>query len=86
MLKNTAQYERDILQNSRPFIANFLLLHYQVFGGYCQRALVDELGVIGSQLGTHNRSVMAGVLGAPCALPPVIVTVIVRVNTIYIFS
>jgi hypothetical protein len=44
-------------QNSRPFIAKFLsALLLGVSAGYCQRALVDELGMFRTQMGTHNRS------------------------------
>jgi hypothetical protein len=35
----------------------------------CRRALVDESGMIRTQMGMHNRSEMVAVLGAPCAIP-----------------
>jgi hypothetical protein len=44
-------------QNSQPFFAKVLpasLLN--VCAGICQRALVDESGMIRTQMGTHNRS------------------------------
>jgi hypothetical protein len=34
------------------------------------RALVDELGIIITQIRKHNRSIMAAVYGTPCAIPP----------------
>jgi hypothetical protein len=37
---------------------------------YGQRALVGEWGVIRTQVGKHNRSVMVAVYGTPCAIPP----------------
>jgi len=40
-----------------------------VSAGYCQRALVDESGMIRTQMGTHNISEMVAVLGTPCAIP-----------------
>jgi hypothetical protein len=33
-------------------------------------ALVDESGIIISQMRKHNRSVMVAVYGTPCAIPP----------------
>jgi hypothetical protein len=36
----------------------------------CQRELVDELGMIKTQIGTQNRSEMVAVHGTPCAIPP----------------
>jgi hypothetical protein len=30
---------------------------------------VNESGMIGTQIGTHNRSEMVAVLGTPCAIP-----------------
>jgi hypothetical protein len=42
--------------------------------GNYQTALVDESGMIGTQMGTHNRSEMVVVLGTPCAIPPLTVT------------
>jgi hypothetical protein len=37
--------------------------------GCCQRALVDESGIINAPIGTHNTSEMVAVLGTPCAIP-----------------
>jgi hypothetical protein len=44
--------------------------HHRVSSGYCQRALVDEPGIIRTQMGKHNRSVMVAVYGTPCATLP----------------
>jgi hypothetical protein len=41
-----------------------------VSAGYCQRALVDGTGMIRTQMGKHNRSVMVAVYGTPCVIPP----------------
>jgi hypothetical protein len=38
--------------------------------GYCQRALVDESGMIITRMGMHNRSEMVAVHRKPCAIPP----------------
>jgi hypothetical protein len=46
-----------------------------ISAGYCQIALVDGSGIIRTQMGTHNRSEVVAVLGTPCAIPPVTVTV-----------
>jgi hypothetical protein len=55
MLKETAEYERDTSSiNFMAISAQFLLIRHQVSANYCQRALVDELGVIRTQIGTHN--------------------------------
>jgi hypothetical protein len=35
---------------------------------YCDTALVDESGMIRTQMGTHSISVMIIVLGTPCAI------------------
>jgi hypothetical protein len=44
--------------------------HHRVSAGYCQRALVDEPGIIRTHMGKHNRSVMVAVYGTPCATLP----------------
>jgi hypothetical protein len=55
MLKNPTGVKEILLrQNSRPFLAKFLLIRYQI-AGYCQRALVDKSGMIITQMGTHNN-------------------------------
>jgi hypothetical protein len=41
-----------------------------VSADYYQRSLLDESGMIGTQMGTHNRSEMVAVLGMPCVIPP----------------
>jgi hypothetical protein len=50
-----------------------------ISAGNCRRALVDESGVIRTQMRTHNRSYMVAVHGTPRAIPPV--TVIVTVSS-----
>jgi hypothetical protein len=37
--------------------------------GYCQRAPVDESGMIRTQMMTHNESEMVAVLGTSWAIP-----------------
>jgi hypothetical protein len=44
------------LQNSPPFLAKFLLIRHWVCAGICQRAAVDESGIIKKQLGKYSRS------------------------------
>jgi hypothetical protein len=58
MLKNPAKYERDISSakftaTSRQDSPHSLL---SVSADNCQGALVDESGMVRSQMGTHNRS------------------------------
>jgi hypothetical protein len=62
-------------KNVRPFLAKFILLHYHMSAGYCQRALVDESGIIRTQMGTHNRPVMVAVHGTHCEIPPLIASI-----------
>jgi hypothetical protein len=58
-------------QNSQPFLRQVSPASLpNISAGYCQRAVVDELGKSRTQMGTHNRSVMVAVLGAPYAIPP----------------
>jgi hypothetical protein len=38
--------------------------------GYCSTALVDESGMIRTQMGTHNRLEMVAITGTPWAIPP----------------
>jgi hypothetical protein len=40
-----------------------------VCAGYCQIGLVDESGMIRTQTGTHNISVIVAVYGTPYAIP-----------------
>jgi hypothetical protein len=47
-----------------------LLLCYQVSSGYCERALVNESGMMVTQMGTHNRLDSVVVPGTPCTIPP----------------
>jgi hypothetical protein len=56
---------------ARTFIAKFhpaSLLG--VFAGYCQRALASESGMIRTQMGKNNRSVMVAVYETPWTIPP----------------
>jgi hypothetical protein len=72
MLKYSAEYERDTSQ------AKFMAISHQVSlaslpdvsACYCRRYLMDELGMIRTQMGTHNKSEIVAVLGTPCAIPP----------------
>jgi hypothetical protein len=57
MLKNPAEYERDISSakfttNSQHISPNRLL---GVSAGHSQGALVNEMGMIRSQMGSYNR-------------------------------
>jgi hypothetical protein len=71
MLKNPAEYEGDI------WSAKFTAISSQVSpsslsdvsAGYYQEGMVDESGMIRTQMGKHNRSVMVPVLGTPCTTP-----------------
>jgi len=58
MLKIPAEYERDTSPAKlTAFLAKFLPASLLgVSAGICQRALVDESGMIRTQMGTHNRS------------------------------
>jgi hypothetical protein len=38
--------------------------------GHCQIALVNESGMIITQMGSHNRSEVVAVHGTPCSTPP----------------
>jgi hypothetical protein len=51
-VKNTYRYEEIHRQNSRPFLSKFLLLPYLMSASNCQRALVDESGMIRNEMGT----------------------------------
>jgi hypothetical protein len=41
-----------------------------VYAGYCQSTLMDESGLIKTQMGTQNRPEMVAVLDTPRAIPP----------------
>jgi hypothetical protein len=41
-----------------------------VYAGYCQSTLMDESGLIKTQMGTQNRPEMVAVLGTPREIPP----------------
>jgi hypothetical protein len=63
------QYERNTCRQNSELITMFLLLCYKVSVGYCQRALVDDSEMIGTQMGKYNRSVMVAAYGTPCTIP-----------------
>jgi hypothetical protein len=57
MLKIPAEYDTDTSPAKWPFLANFLPA--SLVGdlpGICQKALVDESGIMITQIGTQNRS------------------------------
>jgi hypothetical protein len=57
MLNIPAKYEILGQQNSRTFLAKFLLASLLgVSAGVCQRALMDESGMIRTHMGTHSSS------------------------------
>jgi hypothetical protein len=58
--------QTSLWQNTLPSVAWWLV---------CLPALVDVSGMIRTQMGIYNRSEMVAVLGAPCVIPPVTVTV-----------
>jgi hypothetical protein len=59
------------LLNSRPFLAKCPPASLvAVSAGYCQRALVDESGMIIKHVEHTVGHKMAAVLGMPCAIPP----------------
>jgi hypothetical protein len=72
MLKNHMHVKRDTSQ------AKFMAISHQAFpallldvsAGICQRALVDESGIIVTQMGTGNRPEKVAVQGMPCVIPP----------------
>jgi hypothetical protein len=58
MLKIPTGIKRDTCNhNSRPFLAKYLRASLlDVSAVICQRTLVDESEMIGTQMGRHNRS------------------------------
>jgi hypothetical protein len=70
MLKNPAEYEDTSSAKFTSFSGQVSTASLpDASAGYCKRALVDELGMIRTQMGKHNRSEMVAVLGTPCAIP-----------------
>jgi hypothetical protein len=70
MLQNPTCMKTELLlrrQNSRPFLARFLLIRYKV---YLQVIVREFWYMTITQIGTHNRSEMVSVHGTPCAIPP----------------
>jgi hypothetical protein len=72
MLKNPAEYGRDTTSEQVMTISHqaSLALLLGVSTGVCKRDLVDESGMIRTQIGMHNRSLMPAVLGTPFAILP----------------
>jgi hypothetical protein len=58
MLRNPAEYERDISSAKFPDISRQVSpdLLLGVPGGICQRVVVYGSGIIRTQMGTHSRS------------------------------
>jgi hypothetical protein len=71
MLKNPTGMKRNTSK------AKFMAISHQVStallpdvsAGYCQRALVNESGIVRTQMGMHKRSEMVTVHGMPCVIP-----------------
>jgi hypothetical protein len=54
-------------QNSATiFSPNFSCFATNVCARNCERAVVDESGILRTQMGTHNRSEMVALKGSPC--------------------
>jgi hypothetical protein len=67
-VKEVYEYERDISYAKLDFfrqVSPASLVGVSVDD--CQRALVDESGMIRNQMGMENRSDMVAVQGSPCA-------------------
>jgi hypothetical protein len=73
ILKNPAEDERDTssvkLKAIFRQVPHTSLLTVSISAGIFQRALVDESGMIRTQMGKSNRSEMVAVLGTHCAMP-----------------
>jgi hypothetical protein len=62
----------------RYFVVKFTAISFQVSPALllgastsnCQKAVVDESGMIITQMGMHNRSEKVAVHWTPCATPP----------------
>jgi hypothetical protein len=54
----------------RYFLSSSPVSPLVISAGYYHRGLMSETGMIRTQVGTHNRSVMVAVYGTPCAIPP----------------
>jgi hypothetical protein len=80
MLKNPTGMKRNTSK------AKFMAISHQVStallpdvsAGYCQRALVNESGIVRTQMGMHKRSEMVTVHGMPCVIPLVAAPAAVR--------
>jgi hypothetical protein len=62
--------EVNCMQNSWPSHQDSPALLPDVSAGYWDTAVVDESGMIRTQMGMHNRSEMVTLLGTPCLIPP----------------
>jgi hypothetical protein len=71
-VKSPAEYESDTSSAKfKGFFAKFLPASLQgVCFGICKTTLVDERGMIRTQMGKHCRSIIVAVYGTPCAIPP----------------
>jgi hypothetical protein len=72
MLKEPYKYENRYLVGKihSHFSPSFSCSLPDVSAAYCQTALVDESGIIRTQMKTHNRSEMVALHGPPGARPP----------------
>jgi hypothetical protein len=67
MLKKPREYEKyTSLEKYTDILAKFPLLRYWMSVLLFDWALVDESGMIRTQMGMHNRSEMVAVQGSPC--------------------
>jgi hypothetical protein len=61
-MKEILHRQNSVLISRQVSLASLL----DVSASNCQRALVDESGVIRTQMGMHNRSKIVTVQGSPC--------------------
>jgi hypothetical protein len=70
MLKTLKKCEKKYFSGkNNDFSPSFPVSILGSSAGNCHIALVDESGMIRTQMGTHNRSQIVAVLGTPCAIP-----------------
>jgi hypothetical protein len=69
-VKERYMHERLVNKFHGHNAPSFSALLPDVSAGYCQGCLVDESGVIRTQIRMHNRSETVAVLGTPCTIPP----------------
>jgi hypothetical protein len=70
MLKIPAEYDRDTTSSKFKDICHKLPASPLDVSAANQRALVDESGVIRTQMGKHNRSENGCTHGTLCTIPP----------------